>query len=196
MARNIPEHSDQFHDNGLYLPTRTMYIDGEPGEDGFELTSTSIRRDLKNLHILDSIGTGEITVVLNCNGGDTVLGMAIYDAIKACKNFVRVIVKGRAYSMGSIILQAADERVLSPNSSVMIHMGDRTYKENHKYVNSEVKFDEHMDKVHVDIYLEKIKQKKPRFTKDQLQKLLDHGTIFTAKEALDIGLADKILETE
>jgi ATP-dependent Clp protease protease subunit len=197
MARNLPEHSAHFHEHGLHLPTRTMWIDGElNSEDEFELTSVSVRRDIKNLHTLDSMGTGNINVIMNCNGGDTLLGMAIYDAIRQCKNFVRITVYGKAYSMGSIILQAADERVMAPNAVMMIHSGEIAYSGAGKAVDNERKLDKKVDELQELIYLAKIKQKKPRFTRDQLQKLLEHDTYLTAKEAVELGLADKVLETE
>ena len=83
-------------------------------------------RAIKALHILDSTApTGDkpITVIMNNPGGDEYHGMAIYDAIKSCKNHVTIVVFGMAMSMGSIILQAADKRVMSANSRVMIHYG-------------------------------------------------------------------------
>lgn len=192
MSRNIGENAEQFHDNGLYLNTRTVVIDGDEDQDNFEITLKSARRDIKNLHVLDNLGQGDITVVLNCVGGDTLAGMAIYDAIRACKN--RVVISAHlAMSMGSIILQAGDERILHPNATVMIHAGEVSYANHPKSVDSWRKYDKVMDKKHEDIYLEKIKQKKPRFTREQLQKLLEHDTILTAQEAVDMGLADKVL---
>lgn len=194
MARNLPEHSAHFHDHGVHLPTRTMWIDGELNSASeFELTSVSVRRDIKNLHILDTMGTGNINVIMNCNGGDTILGMAVYDAIKECKNHVIVTVRGKAYSMGSIILQAADERVMASSSVMMIHSGETAYTGAGKAVDNERKLDKAIDAAQELIYLARIKQKKPRFTREQLQKLLEHDTYLTAQEAVDIGLADRVL---
>jgi ATP-dependent Clp protease, protease subunit len=192
MSRNISEHSEQFHDHGLYLPTRTIYIDGDEDAD-FEVTLKSARRDIKNLHVLDNLGTGVITVVMNCIGGDTLAAMSIYDTILGCKNHV-VIVAHQAQSMGSIILQAGDERILMPNATVMIHNGEVGRSGSPKTVENWQKYDKIMDARHEKIYLDKIKQKKPRFTKEQLQKLLEHDTIFTAQEAVAMGLADKVME--
>lgn len=192
MSRNIGENAEQFHDHGLYLNTRTIVIDGDDDQDNFEITMQSARRDIKNLHVLDNLGQGDITVVLNCVGGDVLAGMTIYDAIRACKNKV-IIVAHLAMSMGSIILQAGDERILHPNATVMIHAGEVVYTNHPKSVDNWRKYDKLLDKRHEDIYLEKIKMKKPRFTREQLQKMLEHDTILTAKEAVDLGLADKVL---
>ena len=48
--------------------------------------------------------------------------MAIYDAIQACKSYV-TIGYGQAESMSGIILQAADNRLMSPHSHFMAHFG-------------------------------------------------------------------------
>ena len=41
------------------------------------------------------------------------------------------------------------------------------------------------------IYLDKIKQKNPKFTKAQLQDLMKYDKYMTADEAVKLGLADK-----
>jgi ATP-dependent Clp protease protease subunit len=193
MARNISEHADDFHRHGLYLPTRTIFIEGDEDNDNNEITMKSSTRDVKNILIVDSLGTGTITIRLDCVGGDVLAGMKIYDAIAACRNHV-VIIADSAMSMGSIILQAADERIMNKNGRVMIHAGEVSYANHPSAIDNWRKYDKKMDTVHEDIYLEKIKKKKPRFTREQLQKLLEHDTILTAKEAVDMGLADKVLE--
>jgi ATP-dependent Clp protease protease subunit len=156
----------------------------------------SARRDIKNLQLLDSLssdGTRPIYVRLNCSGGDVLAAMAIYDAIASCVNKV-IVHAHNAMSMGSIILQAGDERILYPNATVMIHNGTVSRAGSPKTVENWQKYDKSMDIRHEDIYLGKIKEKKPRFTRKQLQDLLEHDTILSAKEAVDLGLADKVME--
>jgi ATP-dependent protease ClpP protease subunit len=60
---------------------------------------------------------------MNNPGGDWYHGMAIYDAIKYSSCECTIKVYGHAMSMGSIILQAADHRIMMPNSRFMIHYG-------------------------------------------------------------------------
>ena len=60
---------------------------------------------------------------MNSIGGEWSDGMAIYDAISLSKCYVTIIVYGQAESMSSIILQAADEKIITPNSYFMIHYG-------------------------------------------------------------------------
>lgn len=196
MSRNIDETATLYHEHGVCLRTRTVFIDGDEDEDGFEVTMKSARRDIKNLQLLDSLspdGTRPIYVKLNCNGGEVLAGMAIYDAIASCVNKV-IVLAHNAMSMGSIILQAGDERILYPHCTVMIHNGSVSRAGSPKTVENWQKYDKSMDTRHENIYLDKIKQKKPRFTRKQLQDMLEHDTILSAQEAVDLGLADKVLE--
>jgi ATP-dependent Clp protease protease subunit len=91
-----------------------------------EIDEYIARRALRILHLLQ-LDTKEqkkpITIKLHSQGGDWFSGMAIYDALKALKCKVTIEVYGCAMSMGSIILQAGTERVLMPDSTIMVHDG-------------------------------------------------------------------------
>ena len=47
-----------------------------------------------------------------------------------------------------------------------------------------------------DMYLKRIKEKKPRFTRKQLQSMLTFDTILNPKQAIELGLADKVYGDE
>ncbi len=187
---------DKFHDYGIYMPTRTIYMgsestsdEGESGCDAF-----MAERTVKNLHILDSISDEQIVIIMNNIGGDEYHCFAIYDAVKACKSHVVIRVVGHAMSAGSIILQAADERVMTPTSRQMIHYGTwGTYdhsKTAQKHAAEGLKIDKWMEQM----YLNRIKEKNPHFKMATLQRRLDHDTYLTAQESVDIGLADRVEE--
>ena len=188
MTDKIKESIDQFHDNGIYLPTRTIRISGEVGESMLDSL-------LVNLHALDS-RTGTINLFITSIGGEVDAGLAIYDAIKGCRNYVRGMVYGECSSAASYILQACDERMMSPHSYLMIHIGSEGGGES-MHVHNKERWDEWnaiQGKKMEDIYLKKIKEKKKRFTRKQLQELLKFDTILPAKEAIELGLVDSICE--
>jgi ATP-dependent Clp protease protease subunit len=67
-----------------------------------------------------------ITLYINTAGGNVTDGLAIHDSIRhlVAKGVeVTIVVQGMAYSMGSIVLQAASEgrRLAFPHSWIMIH---------------------------------------------------------------------------
>lgn len=188
---------DKFHDYSLYIPGRVIYMGSEHvNDDDFSesgVEATMAERQIKNLHILDIASDEPITIIMNNPGGDVNHGLAIYDAIRACRSHIIIKVFGHAMSMGSIILQAADERIMSENSSQMIHYGEfaveKHAKTGYKIVDEFKRVDKWMEKM----YLEKIKEKQPHFTLARLQRMLDHDTFLSAKESVELGLADKVL---
>lgn len=185
---------DKWHDSGIYVPTRHIFIGSEQSNDDMDESGCDYlmaERAIKNLHILESINQDPITILMNNIGGDEYHGFAIYDAVKLCKSHVTIKVMGHAMSMGSIILQAADERLMSPTSRQMIHYGTWGVHDHAKTAQKWAKEGEKIDKWMEQMYLEKIKEKNPKYTLAKLQRLLDHDTFLTAKESVELGLADK-----
>lgn len=187
---------DKFYDYDIYLSQRILFmgsvnvtedLEGESGTD-----SQMAERIIKGLAILDQ-KEGDITIIMNNVGGDHYHGMAIFDAIKACKNHVTIKVFGHAFSMGSIILQAADIRILAPHSRVMIHYGTDGGSMNGKDFQAKAKEGERLDVLVEDIYLDKIQEKQPQFTRADLKAILTVDTYMSPEEALNLGLADEIL---
>jgi ATP-dependent Clp protease, protease subunit len=198
--RFVREESDRFHDYSLYIPARTVYMgsegyDGDGGESGVD--GLMAERMIKNLSILDAMSEDPIMIIMNNVGGDFYHGMAIYDAIKACRGEVTIKVYGHAMSMGAAILQAADHRILAPNSRFMIHYGTMGLGDTHARIFE--KWAEESKKMNVEyenILLNKIHEKHPDFPRRRLQKMLDYDTILTAQETISFGLADSIIGQE
>lgn len=185
---------DKFHDHNLYIPTRTIYLGStqfdENGEGGVD--ALSAQYFIKNMTILNS-SSGPIHIILNNPGGEWAHGMAIYDIIKLSPNHVTITVYGQAMSMASVILQAADSRVLAPNCEVMIHYGSNSFTGNSKDFDKWSEANKRSNTLMEDILLEKIQEKHPTFKLKQLQSMLMVDTIIPAKDAVNLGLADEIL---
>lgn len=187
---------DKFHDYGIYIPRRTIYMGSvdvsvEHGESGTD--SSMVEFFIKNLMILEGMSDDPITIIMNNIGGDVNHGLAIYDAIKNSHHDITIKAFGSAMSMGSIILQAADHRIMSPNASQMLHYGTWAFDGHAKTGQKIAKENERQDQWMEQMYLEKILEKHPDYTIAKLKKILDHDTFLNAREAVDLGLADKIL---
>lgn len=197
MARVTKDEIDKFFDYDVSVSTRTIYmgsvsIDEDGNDSGVDAKMSE--RVLKALHLMDQ-SEGDITIIMNNPGGDWGHGMAIFDAIRERRNHITIKVYGYVMSMGSIILQAADERVLSKNASFMMHYGYNGASFDHALTNARWAEDHKKTyKLMEDIYLEKIKERHPRFTRKKVKDLLSFDTILTAKETVDLGLADKVEE--
>jgi ATP-dependent Clp protease protease subunit len=191
-----PSDFSYFLEHNLDITTRTIYLgsvtQGEDNEDD-GINGALAQQFIKNLHILNTISKDPITVVMNCQGGNTIDGFAIYDAIRLSPAQVTIKVFGQASSMASIILQAASERVMSHNSEMIIHAGSLKLDDSTWTV---IKHAEHEMKVMkriLYIFLDKIKQKHPDYNIKIIKKMLSTETILSAQEALKEGLVDKLI---
>jgi len=115
----------QIHEYNINVRTREIYLHGyidnieeEPGVD-YRMATNFI----KNLYVLARQNNNPIIVHMHSIGGDWNDGMAIYDAIRGVKSPVIIVVYAHARSMTSIILQAADLRMMMPHADFMIHYG-------------------------------------------------------------------------
>jgi ATP-dependent protease ClpP protease subunit len=80
---------------------------------------------IHNLHTWSNAHPGEpITIVLDTDGGSVFAGFSLYDFIQRLRrrgHHVTMVGVGMAASMGSILLQAGDERVMSKRCWMLIH---------------------------------------------------------------------------
>lgn len=194
----IKDDIDRFFDYDIHVPTRTIYMgsaehDLEAGAESGVDTAMA-ERIMKSLHILDRVPDAPITILMNNIGGDFYHGMAIYDAIKACQNHVTIQVFGHAMSMGAVILQAADERIMSPNAKLMIHIGEIGFDGHAKNAYRWTEECKKNDVVVETILLEKMQDKHPTMSHQKIKKMLDFDTYITAQKAIQIGLADSVLK--
>ena len=188
-----------YHRFSIFPQARIINLTSDISEDGEEMGVGHSMSDpfLKNLAILESISKDPITVIHNTEGGDTFQGIAIYDAIKASKCHITIKVMGTCMSMGTIILQAADERVLAPNAAVMFHDGTSFAGGNsHECANSAEFYKQH-SKMCDDILFARILEKRAKdnhapMSRKTFDNLVLKGTYIFAKQAVELGLADRI----
>jgi ATP-dependent Clp protease protease subunit len=98
---------------------RDIYLIGDIEKD-------TARGVIERLRELANDNTKPITLYINSAGGNVTDGLAIHDAVRevVSRNVeVTIIVQGMAYSMGSVVLQAAStgRRLSYPHSWIMIH---------------------------------------------------------------------------
>jgi ATP-dependent Clp protease, protease subunit len=98
---------------------RDVYLIGDIEKD-------SARQVIERLRELASENARPITLYVNSAGGNVTDGLAIHDTIRHLVSRdieVTIVVQGMAYSMGSVVLQAASpgRRLAFPHSWIMIH---------------------------------------------------------------------------
>ena len=148
----------------------------------------------EKLLYLETTGPGkDITFYLNSPGGSITAGMAIFDTMKLISSPITVVVTGMAASMGSILLcgAAKGRRLLYPHSRVLIHqplISGRMIGPASD-INIQAKEMEKLRKELNQILATSSGQPMERIDKDT-----DRDFYLNAKEAIEYGLADKIVE--
>lgn len=136
----------------------------------------------------------EITLYLNSPGGSITAGMAVYDTMKLITSPIKVIVVGLAASMGSIFLCGGTKgkRFVYPHARVLIHqpliMGTMrgAAVDIHIQAQEMEKLREEMNHILADSSGQPI---------ERIQTDTDRDFYLNAREAIEYGLADAIVET-
>jgi len=202
----------QIHEYGLDLRTNNIYLYGEKdyalgagaeatNEPGVEYIMAG--KFIKNLNLCMRINhSSPILIHMKTCGGDWSEGMAIFDAIKSCPNPVTILSYTHARSMSSLILQAANKRILMPTSYVMIHDGTLGIEGTVKSVTSYVDFNNKTTDIMMNVYYEAMKKNgkfKSKSKKDILEWLRrqmnkKEEVYFTSQQAVEYGFADEIFD--
>jgi len=135
----------------------------------------------------------DISLYINSPGGSVTAGMAIYDTLQFIKPDVQTIVMGQACSMGSLLASsgAKGKRFILPNARHMIHQpsgGSRGQATDMLIQVTEIL---KMKQVLTEIY---VKHNSANKTFEQFTTDMERDNFMSAQEAVDYGLADKILE--
>ncbi len=185
----------RFFEQGIDLEGRIIYIGSAAGENSKEegdpgITFLSSEYVIKGLEVLNRVGRGKIVAVLNSVGGNEGHGFAIYDAIRASRAPVDVEVLGSAMSMGAIILQAGRRRLLHPHATIMIHDGTMGFDREHtRNIQRWSEYSKKTAGMAYNIFAER-SGKSPAYWKGRCA----HDSIYCAQGAVDVGLADAILQ--
>lgn len=134
----------------------------------------------------------DISLYINSPGGSVTAGMAIYDTMQFIKPDVSTIVMGQACSMGSLLAQAGakGKRMVLPHARHMIHQPSGGARGQATDMEIQVKEILAMKKSLTQIYVNHNSAGK---TFKDLAKDMERDYFMSAQEAVDYGLADKVL---
>ena len=129
----------------------------------------------------------DITIYLNSPGGDVSLAVGLYDLIQSLDCEVTIIILGEASSAASFLLQAADNRLVSKNSTLMMHDWSCAIHESASNIKNLVSIADKIFDNMIDIYLSK-----SSMTKKQFRSKIKTDWYLTAEESVSLGFADGI----
>ena len=201
FARDQGISSNTFH--GYFNPyiieerklnVATMDVFSRLMMDRIIFVGTQIDNDVANivqaqlLYLQSLDDKADISLYLNTPGGIVSAGLGIYDTMQLIRPNVNTICTGLAASMGSILLVAGKERSILPHAKVMIHqpLGGAAGQASDILIEAE-EIKKCRDEL-CSILAEHTKQPFDKVFQD-----MDRDHWFTAQEAIDYGLVDKIL---
>ena len=165
-------------------------------EDRIILLSGEINDSLANVVIsellyLDSISHDDISIYINSPGGIITSGMAIYDTINFIASDVSTICIGMAASMAAFLLSSGKKgkRYILPNADVMIHQplgGAEGQATEIKIAATRI--------LKMKDKLNKILSKNTNKPLIEIENDTERDYYMDAKEALNYGIVDKIIE--
>jgi len=136
----------------------------------------------------------DIHLYINSPGGSVSSGLAVYDIMQFVKCDISTVCIGMAASMGSLLLTAGTKgkRFIMPHSRVMIHQplisgGGISGQASDIEIQAREMI-KTKDKL-TEIYHKHTGQKQ-----DALNKAMDRDNYLSPQEAVDFGIADKIIE--
>ena len=145
-----------------------------------------------------------IKLYINSPGGSVTSGLAIYDTMQFVKCPVHTMVMGQASSMGSFLAQAGEsgKRYVLPESRTMIHRvssGTRgtsgsVHVQELEFEDARRHFEEskRLNQRLTELY---VKHNTAGKTYEELFETMKFDTFLSAQEAVDNGLADRVIES-
>ena len=178
------------------LNERIVFLNGAVHDDSANLIVAQI------LHLESSDSEKDIHLYINSPGGVITAGMAIYDVMQFVKPDVCTYVMGQACSMGSFLSNAGapGKRFVLPEARTMIHRvssGTRgtsgsVHIQDLQFEDAKRSFEEskRVNERLTELY---VKHNTAGKTYEELFETMKFDTFLSAQEAVDYGLADKVL---
>ncbi|KAF1956712.1 ATP-dependent clp protease-like protein proteolytic subunit [Byssothecium circinans] len=134
-----------------------------------------------------------ISLYINSPGGSVTAGMAIYDTMNYIRCPVTTICMGQAASMGSLLLcgGAPGQRFILPHSRVMIHQPSGGYSGKASDIADHAKEILRVRDQLNRIYMRHLTKER---SLEEIERYMERDHFMDAKEALEFGIVDQILE--
>jgi ATP-dependent Clp protease protease subunit len=143
------------------------------------------------LHLESTDPDKGISIYINSPGGDVYSGLAIYDTMQFIKPEVTTLCFGIAASMGSLLLTggAKGKRLALPNSRILIHQPSAGFEgqaaDIEIHAREVLALRERIDQVYADHTGKPV---------EEVHDDLERDRFFTADDAAEYGLIDRVIE--
>ncbi len=144
------------------------------------------------LHLESQDPDKDISIYINSPGGSIHAGMAIYDTMQFIKPEVQTICCGIAMSMGSLLLTAGakGKRMALPNSRILIHQPSAGFEGQ----SSDIEI--HMNEIlKTRTQIDALYAHHTGRTIEQVHEDMERDRFFTAEQAAEYGLIDRVISS-
>jgi ATP-dependent Clp protease protease subunit len=134
----------------------------------------------------------DISLYINSPGGSVHAGLAIYDTMRLIPNDVSTLAMGFAASMGQFLLcgGAPGKRYALPNARIMMHQGSAGIGGTTADIEIQA---ENLE--HTKLTMERLIAENTGQTPETIARDGDRDRWFTAEEAREYGMVDRVLES-
>jgi ATP-dependent Clp protease, protease subunit len=144
------------------------------------------------LHLESQDPDKDISIYINSPGGSVYSGLAIYDTMKFVKPDIATMCVGVAMSMGSLLLAGGTKgkRAALPNSRILIHQPSAGFEGQSTDIEIHAR-----EILNVRGRLDEIYAENTGLSTEQVREDMERDRFFTAEQALEYGLIDRVLDS-
>lgn len=167
------------------LKDRIVFMDGEIHDLNADLVVAQL------LFLESQDPEKDISLYINSPGGSVTAGLAIYDTMQYIKPDVQTICLGQAASMGAVLLAggAAGKRYALPSARILVHQPWGGVQGQSRDIDIKAREIVRLKQLLIHYFAQHTGKKEDKIAKD-----LERDFYMSAKEAMDYGIVDKVLQ--
>ncbi len=144
------------------------------------------------LHLESQDPEKDISIYINSPGGSVYSGLAIYDTMRFVKPDIQTMCVGVAMSMGSLLLSGGTKgkRAALPNSRILIHQPSAGFEGQSTDIEIHAR-----EILSIRARLDAIYADNTGKSEEEVRTDMERDRFFTAQQALEYGLIDRVLDS-
>ncbi|HEV3323642.1 MAG TPA: ATP-dependent Clp endopeptidase proteolytic subunit ClpP [Solirubrobacteraceae bacterium] len=144
------------------------------------------------LHLEAEDPEKDISIYINTPGGSIYSGLAIYDTMNFVKPDIATMCVGVAMSMGSLLLAGGTKgkRACLPNSRILIHQPSAGFEGQSTDIEIHAR-----EILKVRARIDQIYAAHTGRAEEEVRRDMERDRFFTAEQALEYGMIDRVLES-
>lgn len=182
-------------EHGIDVKNRRIFFGGSPEESksdddsGSDFTWQSVEIAVRAIKAMEGRSHQPIELYMSSNGGEVLEMMRLHDVIQSSPCQIIFYGSGKVCSAAAFIMAVCDERVLYPNTRILLHHGADAASG--VYIDFMASAEESERESFI---TSKMLADNSRMPIEFWQDLLRHDVWLCPEEAIALGLADRIVE--